>query len=501
MKTFKKCLGVFFIVFSVVLLISAFWGLRTFDNVCLEEIIFQLLVPMKGANTSYFLNYFLYALIPIVTLSIILLILYLHEEQYKIDLKLNIKKKKKEINFNFLSNKNFYVVLLFIFTIFYTFKNYDVINFVNNQFTTSNFIEENYVDPNTVKLEFPKKKRNLIYIYLESMESSYTDTLNGGVEEDNLIPKLTKIANNNISFSNSEKLGGFSYTFGASWTISAMVAQSAGIPLKISIDGNSYNLFEKFLPGVTTLGDILENEGYNQMVMFGSDAAFAGRNYYYAQHGNYQIYDLYSAIDDGKMAEEDIVWWGFEDKDLYSYAKEQILNLAKEDAPFNFTMLTVDTHAYEGYLSDSCEEKFDTQYANVIYCADKQIDSFLKWLKKQDFYKDTTIVIVGDHLTMDTFFINDSIDINDRKVYNGYINSVSKASNTTNREFLTFDLFPTTLAAMGVNIENNRLGLGANLFSDIDTLAEKYGSEYINSELAKKSVYYNKKFIYKKNID
>ena len=501
MKTFKKCLGIFLIIFSIVLLISAYWGLKTFDNINLEEIIFQLLVPMEGANTSYFLNYFLYALIPIILLSFILLIFYLRKNNYNIDIKLILKKSQKEIKLNFLINKNFYVLLLFAYSIFYTFNNYDVINFINNQITTSSFIEDNYIDPNDVKLKFPKKKRNLVYIYLESMESSYTDFYNGGLEENNLIPNLTEIADSNISFSNNEKLGGMANTFGASWTIASMVAQSAGIPLKIVNDGNYYHLYENFLPGVTSLGDILDKEGYNQMVMFGSDANFAARNHFFDQHGNYQIYDLYSAIDDGKMTKEDIVWWGFEDKDLYSYAKEQLHKLAKQDEPFNFTMLTVDTHAYDGYLSDICEEKFDTQYANVIYCADKQIYNFLEWLKRQSFYKDTTVVVVGDHLTMDKFFMDESIDINNRKVYNVFINSAIDSDRTINREFLTFDLFPTTLAAMGVKIDNNRLGLGTNLFSDVDTLAEKYGSEYINTELAKKSVYYNKKFIYQKNID
>ncbi len=98
----------------------------------------------------------------------------------------------------------------------------------------------------------------------------------------------------------------------------------------------------------------------------------------------------------------------------------------------------------------------------------------------------------------DTYFMDDNIDINDRKVYNVFINSLGKPVNTTNREFLSFDLFPTTLASIGVKIENNRLGLGTNLFSESETLAEKYGTEYVNLQLAKKSVYYNKKLLIKK---
>ena len=57
------------------------------------------------------------------------------------------------------------------------------------------------------------------------------------------------------------------------------------------------------------------------------------------------------------------------------------------------------------------------------------------------------------------------------------------------------DMFPTALAAIGCQIDGNRLGLGTNLFSSLETLAEKYGLEDLNKELAKHSDYYNKNFI------
>lgn len=67
------------------------------------------------------------------------------------------------------------------------------------------------------------------------------------------------------------------------------------------------------------------------------------------------------------------------------------------------------------------------------------------------------------------------------------------------REYTTLDLYPTTLAALGVQIEGNRLGLGTNLYSGEDTLIEKYGLDYINVELLKDSQLYRKKLLYGKN--
>ena len=82
----------------------------------------------------------------------------------------------------------------------------------------------------------------------------------------------------------------------------------------------------------------------------------------------------------------------------------------------------------------------------------------------------------------------------EKKVVNLIMNPAIKAENTS-RIYSTFDLYPTTLAALGAEIEGNRLALGTNLFSDEKTLIEKYGLEYVNNELMKTSKFYNKKIL------
>ena len=74
-----------------------------------------------------------------------------------------------------------------------------------------------------------------------------------------------------------------------------------------------------------------------------------------------------------------------------------------------------------------------------------------------------------------------------RKVYTAFINAPKEPEIKAKRDYTTFDDFPTTLASMGVKIEGDRLGLGTNLFSDVETLSEKYGREFEKNELEKKS--------------
>ena len=96
---------------------------------------------------------------------------------------------------------------------------------------------------------------------------------------------------------------------------------------------------------------------------------------------------------------------------------------------------------------------------------------------------------------MDSDFCNDVNDDYERSVYNAFINLPENLDTsferTHNREFSTMDMFPTTLAALGVQIDGNRLGLGTNLFSGQKTLPEKLGRGYINQELKKNDKEYN----------
>ena len=277
---------------------------------------------------------------------------------------------------------------------------------------------------------------------------------------------------------------------GTNWTIAGMVAQTAGIPIKTIFDGNMLtDYYSVLFPGAYSLGEILEENGYKNYVMFGSDAAFAGRDNYFLNHGNYEILDYYQAKEDDIIADDYYVFWGFEDDILYDYAKEKLLEISENDEPFNFTMLTVDTHASDGYLSNFCEEISDNKYLNAINCASYQLNEFINWIKKQDFYKNTTIIISGDHISMNNYSF-DNIGAYQRTIFNTFINYKvqNNIKNYYNRLFTAFDMYPTTLAALNVEIKGNRLGLGVNLFSDEQTLLEEYGYAYVYNELTGKPV-------------
>lgn len=467
-------LGVFFVA---LISFSAIWAFTNWGDLDIDEIIFQLKTPLEGTGNGMVGSYILKGFVPTLAVLAIYIVVMILMKQSK-------RRLAIAIVFLGIAIGTFFLIQPPIW------RRLDVKNWLKGQIDQSDFVKDNYVDPDGVKLTFPEKKRNLIYIYLESMETTFADIPSGGDFSKNIIPELTEIAKENEDFSGTdEKLNGGIVFPGTGFTTGGIFARSVGLPLKLDIFAESMDEQTSFFPNVTALGDILEEEGYKQVFLLGSDSSFGGRRLYFGEHGDFEIRDYVYAQENEWIDPDYMVWWGFEDEKLFSFAEDTLMELADGDEPFNLTILTVDTHFEDGYVCDLCEDEFgDDQYANVMACSSRQVASFLSWLQEQDFYENTTVILTGDHTTMDTDFCDNVSEDYQRRTYTAYINSAAAPVDPERkRDFSTFDDFPTTLAAMGVSIDGDRLGLGVNLFSDQDTLLEEYGYSYLRSELSRRS--------------
>lgn len=486
LKIIAKLIVILMFSFAVILLFSQMWLLKTWSDLTAAEVLYHMLAPLNGTNPDMIKGYIMRYLIPALVIIIAIIVAVI------------VYTKKKE------KTKPVYIILLIMSVIMIAFSivriergvgvfSYAVNYLKAKKFQGEDFIEKNYTDPREVSLTFPEKKRNLIYIFLESAEMTFADKESGGDFDVNCIPELTELAKENEDFSaDSDKLNGGISLPGTNWTMGAMFGMTSGLPLQTSLGANSMMNEDSFFEGVMTLGDILAEEGYDQRLLLGSEAKFGGRETYFKQHGNYLMKDYNWAIDEGKIPKDYYVWWGYEDEKLFEYAKEQLTEMAAEDEPFNLTMLTVDTHFPDGYVCDICEDKYDNQYANVFACSSRQTVQFIKWIQAQDFYEDTTIVISGDHPTMDPDFTDNVDKKYTRKTYTCILNSAAGSSTGKTREFSTLDMFPTTLAAMGVEIEGDKLGMGVNLYSDTKTLIEEYGEQVCSDKMNLPSAFMDK---------
>lgn len=484
-----------FLVFTFVNIIAALYIFpsfvyQRFGEMHIDELIFVLLGNQEGANLEIVWEFLTVQF----KLSLLIILLYLVVNRFY---KLLIGKNGVEVKRIYKLMANSFVFLIVVGLILINFnQKFKVVSYVKNRMNASTLFEEYYVNPENVKIEFPEEKKNLIYIVLESMSNGFSSvSLNDSHSRRNIIPKLSDFKGEGISFSESENFEGFFASRGTNSTISSLVSQTSGVPLLGPINANKIGQHGSFLPGLKTIGEVLKENGYINYFAIGSDKEFAHRDLYFTTHGNYEIFDLQYWYEIGKVPNGYNVFWGIEDSKLFDYSKEKLIELSKRDEPFNYTMLTVDSHFTNGYTDKSCPSLYEEIYANAISCSDTLITDFVDWIINQDFYKDTVVVLVSDHLTMNVEFM-ERVDVKDKSLYNLFLNTDIKEGNisTQYRIASVVDMFPTTLGALNVKIEGNRLGIGTNLFSERETLPEEIGKVEYEKELSLKSNFYEANF-------
>lgn len=200
---------------GVLLFTSERWMRKTWPNLNMEELAYQLKAPIAGTSHDLLMSYVrscaLLAVIALVALVLVSIFLR--------------KKQMAHLAFGLTC------IVAGIASIAYSINDVwaalDIKNYLNNQSTYNTIVEDNYVDPARARMTFPEQKRNLIYIYLESMESTYADKANGGAFDKNYIPELTQLAADNVSFSNSDLLGGGHSSVYTTWTIGGIFAQTS----------------------------------------------------------------------------------------------------------------------------------------------------------------------------------------------------------------------------------------------------------------------------------
>ncbi len=519
-KIFFRVLHILFIIALITALVVSIYIKIDFAHETLDEFIFYLRNGVKDADSSYITDALKKCWLPIVLLSILVIgffyNLLITREIGLVSNKPIPKKKLEKVSkekivkrgresfrvrqiypFGFINrHRIIFTVLLTGVLVTVSLYNVRVFGYIENRMTKSDFIENNYVVSKERNTIFPEKKRNLIILAVESLETTFFTKEQGGAWSYEVMPELYNILEqkDTIFFSSNDKMGGILDAYGSTWTTASLVANTTGLPFKVPINGNDYHS-DNFMNGAYALGDILKDQGYYTELISAATTSFGGLKEYFTKHGKYTIIDKDSLEEFGyKYTKDDYNPWGFNDNLLFKIAKDRLTKVSKEGKPFNETIVTIDTHQRNGYIGNYSVNMFDTQYENVYATTSKLIGEFISWVKKQDFYKDTTIVIFGDHLSMQADYFK-NYDRNLRNRYNAIINSVVKTTNTKNRKVTAFDMYPTMLASIGVKFADDRLGLGVNLFSDKKTLAEEYGLDEMNKELEKNSEFYNKKIL------
>lgn len=311
----------------------------------------------------------------------------------------------------------------------------------------------NYVRPEAVSV-VEQKPKNLILIYVESLEQGYSSKAVFGSD---LLAPLNGLQGS--SFADYQQVPG------TGWTIAAIVATQCGVPLErmTIFDGNTQGqVMNSFLKNATCLTDLLSARGYRNVFMGGASTNFAGKDKFLSQHHYHEVYGKDEWLKSGAQA-SGMNGWGLYDADLFSRAKTKLRELSASKQKFNLTLLTVDTHEPEGHLSTQCAQRGYRGFEGVVSCTAAEVADFVRYARDNGYLEDTNIVILGDHLSRKNPATPKLSQLQDRTIFNRFISQDMPAQNR--KQVLHFDLMPSILEFTGYKVAGGRMALGYSAFN------------------------------------
>jgi phosphoglycerol transferase len=317
----------------------------------------------------------------------------------------------------------------------------------------------------------PDTQRNLVLIYVESLERTYTDL----PETQAAYAPIQQLASNSTEATNIHQI------FGTTYTIAGIVASQCGVPLMAPGLGNVFfkkgtqETLESLLPALTCLGDVLSDDGYTLSYMNGADLNRFSKRGFLKSHG-------YTRLKGSGEVSPDIMSgrsnpFGMNDALLFEYIYDEYDHLSAQPNPFALSMLTLTTHGPDAFLDNDCmvDEAAKSKLPAAIACSAKQISDFASYVRQNPATHDTDIVVLSDHLALSNT-LRTALNTEKHNRRNLFFINSSSPAQIINRDASMLDIYPTLLENLGYTLENGQANLGRSLFNTNETLVERFGA-------------------------
>lgn len=447
MLIIKKIANLFFYIILIFLIFLPFWFKKKFGVVYFDQFIFHLELFVKGnlvGDAQVQKSLYKWS----VASSLLGTLIYFIIKKFFL-YKFNITKIKEFILFT----------IIILLSLTYNTGFFKIISFNQNDFIGDNYIFE---EPKLIK----KVERNLVLIYVESLDSFFSNKQKFG---EDLLKPINEITKNEISIENFYQIPGYAFT------IHSLISTQCGIPAKPIgfFKGSDLKNIKNFLPNIKCLSDFTNDLNYKNIFITSDEIENFGVKYFLRNH-NYLEGNIYDVKKLSKLGYETSTnaWRGFKNKYggmhddvLFKASIDLIKNNLNNKKPFFLTIYTLDTHSPKGYPNHDCllskfNDKEITKNFNIKHAVICSVDSLKNFILNLNNLSDNIdVVILGDH----SFPDNKKMDTS---IYNKFILGENKKLNRDTMNH--FDLYPTLLNLFGFKFENNQLGLGFNIFDEID---------------------------------
>jgi phosphoglycerol transferase len=319
----------------------------------------------------------------------------------------------------------------------------------------------------------PSKQKNILYVYLESLERTYRDI----PETADAFKQFAIYEDQALSFNELHQSHGLNYT------AAGMVGTQCGVPLVPNgirnirkqvknVSENQVLKFNGFMGNMYCLGDILSEDGYIGSYVNGSDTAVFSKGLLFNSHGWERTFGINNLP--GTREERYENPWGLNDDTVFEYAKKELEYLANTNRPFMMSMLTISTHGPNAFLDESCNypEIEKSGIPAAIYCSGQHVKSIFEKLDELNIRDDTIVVLLSDHLAMKNTLKKQLKSAKQSGLRRQYAAIIGTEKNMViSKTGTTMDLYPTILEVLGYEIEDGHANLGVSLFNNKPTLA------------------------------
>ena len=249
------------------------------------------------------------------------------------------------------------------------------------------------IDPKgffSANLEMRKIEKNIVFIYMESVEANYLDQK----LLPDLMPFLNKLKSESINFTNFKQASG-------GFTVAGLFMSQCGLShVMLASDKNGNDIFAYAdTSPITCLGDIFKHQGHSTSFVQGTDLEFAGTERLLRDHKFENIIDINDFTNLKKHVR------GAYDRYVFEELYEEILSREAENKPFFISTINYDTHN-PGYRLDDCPT-FDSSdnILNAVHCYDRELSNFYLKLKNTAWKnsRELILVVLSDHLSMTRF--------------------------------------------------------------------------------------------------
>ncbi len=319
-----------------------------------------------------------------------------------------------------------------------------------------------YVNPANSSFQAPRHHKNIVLIYVESLESDLSDLRPAHCNAIQAIDELP-----------GRQVRNFLQAPGTGWSIAGMISSQTGVPLKPFYYNNAGDFMgsyarKGFFPNLVGISDILARYGYEQFFLTAPDIRFAGTDKFYNEHHYNHVIGREEWLKQGLERDLFTSWGdGIQDDTLLDEAYRIIRRQRSAGRPFLLAMITTDTHFPDGFpspRSDSLDAH--RSFIGAFRYSSGYIAGIVRKLIADGALADTDIIIMGDHLFMASDKQLRDYFARDRRVY---FKMITAENRMPTRDTMThFDVAPTILDLLGMRPDpDEHFGLGISLFSKI----------------------------------